>query len=195
MVSPRRRTGPRTLRRALLSIALALAATLGLTSAASADEGDSQMQEGYLLVQGALGYLAHEGARASDIAMEKIDASLAASDQAGVDVNLVRQAKATLQAGDVATTQELLQKSIATAVSNLPRAVGEDTGTSTVPSDLPGRGPLSTLDWTLLALSVLLVLGGAAGALRSRPHDSIRSLQARLRESTGMQDRAVGTEL
>ena len=131
MVGARRRTGRRSLRRTLISCALAAAATVALAPGAWAHGGDGETTEGYVLVQQALGYLAHEGASGSDAAMEKVDDAMATTDQEGVDVALVQQADDALKAGDVGAAQDLLQRSIAAAVSSLKPAVGEDTGTST----------------------------------------------------------------
>lgn len=190
MVGARRRTSRRSLRRTLISSALAAAATLALAPGAWAHGGDGETKEGYVLVQQALGYLAHDGASGVDAAMEKVDDALATTDQEGVDVALVQQAEDALKAGDVSSAQDALQRSIAAAVSSLKPAMGEETGTSTVASDLPGRGPLTGLDWVLLAISALIAAIGAGLAVRLRPEDTIRALRARLGDSARLTDPA-----
>lgn len=165
----------------LVAFALAAFGVFSSAPAAWAHGDGEETQEGYLLVQQALGYLAHDGADGTDAALEKLDDTLATTDQEGVDVSLVEQAQAALQSGDVAQGQELLQESITEAVSDLPPAVGSETGTTVIPSDLPGRGALGGPDWVFLGLSVLLLVVGAWLAVRLRPADTVRSLQAHLR--------------
>lgn len=163
----------------MLAVTLSTAALIALPSAAWAHGGDTT-NEGYLLVEQALGYLAHEGDAGVDMAMDKVGDTLATTDQEGVDVGLVQQAKASLEKGDVAAAQAELQSSIKAAVSTMAPAVGDETGTSLIPSDLPGRGALSGLDEVFLAVSGLLVLAGAALAAHFRPADPVRVLRARL---------------
>lgn len=190
MVGSRPRTTRRSLLRALISSGLAVAGTLTFAPGAWAHGGEGETEEGYVLVQQALGHLAHDGALASDAAMEKIDDALATTDQEGVDVALVRRAEDALKAGDVSTAQDLLQRSIAVAVGSLEPAVGEQTGTSTIPSELPGRGPLTGLDWSLLATSALIAAVGAGLAVRLRPPDTLRTLQTRLGNAVRPADQA-----
>ncbi len=168
-----------TRRARVVAVALSAAALIALPSAAWADS-EGETTQGYVLVQQALGYLAHEGTAGVEMAMDKVKDALATTDQKGVDVALVQEAKGALDQGDVAAAQAELQSSITVAVKGLAPAVGVDTGTTVVPSDLPGRGALSGLDKTFLAISILLVLVGAAIAARFRPADSVRVLRARL---------------
>lgn len=177
--------------------ALAVAGIMSVAPAAWAHgDGEGETQEGYLLVQQALGHLAHAGEDGIDAALEKIDDTLATTDQEGVDVGLVVEAQGALEAGDVAGGQALLQESITEAVSDLPPAVGSETGTTVIPSDLPGRGPLGGLDWAFLGLSVLLLAVGAWLAVRLRPADTVRSLQARLggAQPLDVDEQAAGME-
>ena len=195
MVGSRPKTARRSLLRALISSGLAVAGTLAFAPGAWAHGGEGETEEGYVLVQQALGHLAHEGALASDAAMEKVDDALATTDQEGVDVALVQQAEDALKAGDVSKAQDLLQRSIAVAVSSLKPAVGEHTGTSTVLSDLPGRGPLTTLDWGLLGISALIAAVGAGLAVRLRPPDTLRALRTRLGDAARLNDQPHEMEL
>ncbi|MDO8120725.1 hypothetical protein Q6346_05280 [Isoptericola sp. b490] len=165
----------------LVSCVLAAAGTVSLASAAWAHgDGEGETKEGYLLVQQALGYLAHQGTNGIDAALEKIDDTLATTDQEGVDVSQVEAAQGALSSGDVAKGQELLQASITEAVSDLPPAVGSATGTTVIPSDMPGRGALGGSDWVFLGASALFAALGAWLAARLRPADTVRSLRARL---------------
>ena len=136
---------------------------------------------GYLLVQQALGHLAHDtNDTGIDLALEKVDDALNTKDQEGVDVAELRQARAALEAGDVPQGRAQLTESISAALSQLPPATGEGTGTTTVPSALPGRGTLSGSDWMLLVVSVLLLGLGGGLAWHFRPRDNLRRLRAQL---------------
>jgi hypothetical protein len=149
-----------------------------------AHAGDGESTVGYQLVQQALGHLAHDTGRLGiELAIEKVDDALATADQAGVDVAEVEQARAALDAGEIERGRALLQRSISDAISQLPPATGEETGTSVVLTPLPGRGALAAVDWATLATSTLLVLGGVALAARFRPHESVRALQRLLGQS------------
>lgn len=142
---------------------------------ASAHEGDPSA-EGYLLVQQALGHLVHDPADVGP-ALEKIDAALAAPDQAGVSVAELQQAKAALQAGNVAQGRALLQGSIAVALSTLKPATGDQTGTTVVLDPLPPRGGLTGADWGFLTVSMLAVLTGLLLAYVFRPRENVRDLR------------------
>lgn len=166
--------------RGLLIAAIGLLALLAVSQPASA-HGDDETQEGYLLVQQALGYLAddtsHEGV---DLAMEKVDDALAAEDHDGVAVAEVENAMSALKAGDVGLGRVLLQDSIKEALDNLPPAIGNETGTKVVLPELPGRPDLRGQDWGFLVGSVALLLLGVGLAFRFRPRDSVGELRRRL---------------
>lgn len=143
--------------------------------------GGGETEEGYLLVQQALGHLAHDtNAEGVALAMEKVDDALKTADQEGVDVKELQRARATLESGDAAQGKTQLTQAISEALSQLPPATGEETGTTTVPSALPGRGALSGRDWMFLAVSVLLLGLGGGLAWRFRPRDNLRHLRAQL---------------
>ena len=170
----------------LLGFALGLLATAPTALAHGGDES----QEGYLLVQQALGHLAHDTSHTGiDLAMEKVDDALAAEDHDGVAIPQVTQAKAALEAGQVESARSLLQDSIKVALSELPPAVGNETGTKLIAPELPGREGLTGLDWLLLGASVVLVAVGLAMSSVFRPRDSVGVLRRRL---GGQQDSGAG---
>lgn len=177
---PGREHWPGAVLRGLFVTATALAALLlPITPAWAHGEGETKV--GYVLIQQALGHLAHdEGHVGMDQAMEKIDDALKTDEQTGVDIALVQQAKAALGAEDIAGARALLERSIASAVAALAPATGAQTGTRQVLLPLRGRGALSGLDFVFAAVSVLMLLIGLALAVMFRPHDSIRRLRASL---------------
>jgi hypothetical protein len=165
---------------AALVAAIALLGTIGLPQAASA-HGDDETQEAYLLVQQALGHLAHDtGADGIELAMEKVDDALATEDQEGVNVAEVQEGMQALEAGHGQEARALLQDSIADALSSLPPATGYDSGTTVVMSPLPGRTGLSAEDVLLLIGSLAVAGLGIVLAYRFRPRDSVRDLRDRL---------------
>lgn len=162
---------------------LTLAAGLLLATAASvgpawAHGGAAGAPEGYVFVQQALGHLAHERSpRAVADAEASVGQALSATDQDGVDVALVAQAKAELTGGQIAAAQQTLQKSITVAVTELKPATGEETGTTVVGEPLPGRGSLTGTDWTFGAVSLLLLAVGVGLALLFRPAQNLAQLR------------------
>lgn len=175
-----------------LWITLLLAGVVALGSVLSASpawaDGDGETTEGYLLVQQALGHLAHDTTSGGIVlAMEKIDDALSTKDQEGVDVAELQQAKAALEAGQVEQGRALLQHSISEAISQLKPATGEETGTTIVLSPLPGRGGLTGGDWGFLVVSVLLLFLGGGLAWRLRPPDNVHELRRRLGSPAGVQ--------
>ncbi len=168
----------------VVSAALVMLGSLTVAAPAWA-HGVGETKQGYVLVQQALGHLAHDqSTQGVMLALEKIDDVLATSDQQGVDISVVKRAQSELMAGRVEAGRELLQESIAAAVASLGRATGEATGTTLIPIIMPGRGALTNRDWSLLWLSFLLTLAGAGLALRYRPQHSVRELGRQLRATT-----------
>ena len=146
--------------------------------------GTGETEEGYLLVQQALGHLAHDTTSTGiDLAMEKVDDALKTKDQEGVDVGEVTQAKAALEAGNVEQASALLQHSISQAVSKLMAATGEETGTKVVLSSQNGRGRFALAGWLTLGGSVLLLALAAWVAWRFRPADTVHDLRRTLAAS------------
>lgn len=163
----------------LLACALAVGSMLSAAPARADEPGETTV--GYLLVQQALGHLAHDtSSEGIEIAMEKTDDALSTKDQEGVDVPELQKAMAALQAGQVEQGRALLQHSISGAVAQLKPAIGEETGTKLVLSPLPGRGSLAGGDWGSLVVSVLALLLGVGLAWRFRPQDNVHELRRRL---------------
>lgn len=155
----------------------------GLASAASASaHGEGETTEAYLLVQQALGHLAHDASSDGVMAaLEKVDDALSTTDQDGVDVAELERGKAALEAGQVAQGRALLQDSIAKAITELKPATGEETGTTIVLDPLPGRSIFTAEDIGFLAVSVLFLLLGVGLAWRFKPQDNVQELRRRLR--------------
>ncbi len=144
---------------------------------ASAHGGDPTT-EGYLIVQQALGYLANEpGENGTTGALMKIDEALAVTDQEGVAVPQLQQAKTALEAGKRDDGRALLQGSITEALAAQKPATGEETGTTVMADPVSGRGPLTGGDWALLGLSLLVALAGLTLAVVLRPHQSLGDLR------------------
>jgi len=162
----------------------------GLASAtpAWAHAGSGETEVGYVLVQQALGHLAHDKtSNGVELSMEKIGDVLKTKDQAGVNIAEVQQAKTALEAGQVVRGQTLLQHSITEAVSKLMPATGEETGTKVVSDPLPGRGALGGTGWAFLGASLLFVLLGGGLAYRFKPADTVAQLRERLGTPTYQQ--------
>jgi hypothetical protein len=149
-----------------------------------ADGGDP-LDEGYVIVQQALSYLVNDASAAGTTealmngtteALMKVDEALAADDQDGVDVAVLREAKTALQAGDTAAGRELLQESITAAVTALAPATGEETGTTIVLGPLSDRAPFSITKWILLASSLVVAAVGVWLATLFRPRESLKEL-------------------
>ena len=165
--------------RTLAVATIALGSVLAATPASAHGEGETK--EGYLLVQQALGHLAHDtGASGIDLAMEKVADALETDDQEGVDVAQLEGGMAALEAGDGVQARTLLQDSINGALESLPPATGVETGTHQVDPALSGRSDLRAQDWALLVASVVVLLLGVWLAFLFRPRDSIRTLRTSL---------------
>lgn len=168
------------------SLAAALVALTSLVGALALSQpalahGDDETQEGYLLIQQALGHLAHDtSSKGIDLAMEKVNDALETEDQEGVAVPEVEQGMRALEAGQVDHARTLLQDSITAALAELPRATGYQSGTTVVLSELPGRSGLSGQDWALLGASIALAGVGLVLAYRFRPRDSVAELRRRM---------------
>ena len=177
------RRGASGLRTTLQGIACALVvAAMTLVPARAFAHGGDETEEGYLLVQQALGHLAHEtNDEGIALAAEKVDDALATKDNDGVNVAEVRRAATALAAHRPAAARALLQDSIQEALNGLPPATGNMTGTTVVMPAMPGRsGGLHGQDVVFLITSLTLGGLGAFLAYRFRPEDSVRVLRRRL---------------
>ena len=171
--------------RAITAGALTALFVLCGSSSPAAAHGDDETNKGYLLVQQALGHLAHDtSAEGIDLAMEKVGDAMETDDQDGVDVSELEQGMAALQAGDPSGARTLLQDSIQDALAGLPRATGTQTGTTVVLPELEGRSASGGDDVLLLLASIAVAGAGAWLAFVYRPHDSIGVLRALLGSST-----------
>ena len=170
----------RRLRAAIAVASIGLLSLFAVVSPVSADGGD-ETDEGYLLVQQALGHLAHDASSGGvALAMEKVEDALATTDQEGVAVGDVERAAQALDAGRVGRARALLQGSITQALGELGPATGEQTGTTLVTPSLPGREALTGRDWGFLTASVVVFLAGLWLAVLFRPRDTIGELRQRL---------------
>jgi hypothetical protein len=170
-------------RRILITVLITSFVSLGepVAIAPAWAHGSGETEVGYQLVLQALGHLAHQSDTQGVMpAMEKIDDALRTTEQQGVDVAELKQAKMELMAGNVAQGRALLQHSITQALSQLPPPTGEDTGTKIVLDALPGRGALTATDWGFLIVSILLLLFGVGMSWRFRPTENIRELRQKL---------------
>jgi len=137
-----------------------------------------------------------------DIIEDKIGDALESEDQHGVDMALVKQAKDALEGNEMMKVRDLLQRAIGArpdltgtdvrpilqvpkGESTVPLATGEQTGTTVVTDELPGRGGLTGADVTLLVLAGLVALAGLVFSVRSRPADTIRALRRRAAALSG----------
>jgi hypothetical protein len=187
------RTGPavRQLVHLLVVVAMALLGVSAAATPASAHGGDASKQ-GYVLVQQALGHLAHDGGRIGmDLAIEKVNDALAAKDHDGVDVAEVLRAKQALEAKQVDGARSLLQDSIKAALAELPPATGEMTGTKLVLAPMPRHDGLAGRDWFFLGASAALLLIGFGLAGWYRPADTIGDLRRLLVGPTTRHERPL----
>ncbi|HZJ03241.1 MAG TPA: hypothetical protein VFE20_06120 [Thermoleophilia bacterium] len=143
--------------------------------------GGEESEEGYALVQQAIGYLTNfSGEAAIEPAAEKVGDALATSDQDGIDVAQLEQAQAALEAGDAEQARSLLQESITEAVAGLPPATGEETGTTVISDELAGNDGLDGTDVGLLLGSIALLGLGVGLSWRFRPDDTVKVLRRRI---------------
>ena len=129
-----------------------------------------------------------------DSVKDKVADALESKDADGVDVALVKQAQAAVDREDMMGARELLQRSIGaradvtgrnvqpilqvpTGSDDAQLATGEETGTTVVTDELPGRGALTRPDVALLVLAVIVGAAGIVLSIRLRPADSIHALR------------------
>lgn len=162
------------------STAIGFVAAFAGTSAAWA-HGEGETTQGYVLVQQALGHLAHSTSMSTvDLAMEKVDDALETDDHEGVDLAELERGQAALEAHDVDRARILLQDSIQEALAQLPPATGNETGTHQVTPTLEGQPDFRAQDWGFVVISALAMVLGVWLSFRFRPVESVRTLRARL---------------
>lgn len=176
----------------MLVLAL-LSVTVGAPSALG--HGGDESEEAYVLVQQALAHLAHDSTHVGvELSMEKVEDALAAEDQEGVAVAEVERARQALEANQVGRARSLLQRSIEGALSELPPAVGEQTGTTVVAPALERQGDLTGRDWWFLATSTAALLAGVVLAYHFRPSDTLGDLRQRLAAGTATDNGGAGQQ-
>jgi hypothetical protein len=158
-------------------LAVVLLAVAAPAQGAWADGGEAT-DEGYVMVQGALSFLANDPRElGQQQALAMVDDALAAEDQDGVDVAGLQEGKSALEAGQIGDAQRLLQDSISEAVANLEPATGDESGTGVVLPPLASQGAVVGFDWLFLAVSALALLAGGALTYLFRPHETLRELR------------------
>jgi hypothetical protein len=169
------------LARLVLGVTIVVGVSVLAASPSASGDEPGETDVGYLLVQQALGHLAHDSsAEGIEMVMEKVGDALETDHQEGVDLPSLERAMAALEAEDIDGARRLLQESITEALNNLPPATGMQSGTTTVRPELAGRSGLAGQDWGFLTVSVLALLLGAWLTFRFRPPDTIRALRTRL---------------
>lgn len=175
----RRRDHPR--KRAVSRMSAAVIAVLAiiggpLAAAPAWADGGQSTEEGYVMVLQAVSYLVNSPGGGTVEAIAMVDDALAAADQDGVDVAVLREGRTALEEGRIDEGRALLEKSIIEAVTDLPPATGEESGTTQVlPPFSPEQG-LSLTDWVFLGLSALVAAIGIFLAVLFRPTESLREL-------------------
>ena len=166
-------------RRVALAAAITVVVLLSAATPAFA-HGSGESDKAGDLVRQAIAFIVNEP-RNPMAATEKIDDAENAADKDGVDLDLVAQARAALDQGDIHQARSLLERSIG-ARSHLsgedplpigetrPLATGAETGIKVVTDPLAPHRGMTGGDWA--ALSGLIVLGalGVYLAVRFRPH-------------------------
>jgi hypothetical protein len=131
-----------------------------------------------------------------DAITDKIKDAQDSDDVSGVDLALVKQAQAAVEANRMDRARDLLQRSIGAAVDvtgtdvrpilhvsaglhEVALATGEQPGTLVVTNELPGRGPWTSTDTALIALAAALGATGIWLGLRYRPQHRVRELRHR----------------
>lgn len=182
----------------LLSAGLLLAAATGLGGSPAAwAHGDEDEIAAVDAVRQAIALLVDDPEDMEPIT-DKIADALESEETTGVDLALVERAQSSVGADRMMRARRLLERAIGArsdlagidmqpilrvprGTYRLPLAVGLDTGTYVVTDELPGRGSLTGLDITLLALAVVLAATGLVLSVRLRPPDSVRSLRRQAR--------------
>jgi len=170
-----------------------LAAGTIVTAPAVLAHGGESIPSSSEAVRQAIAYIVNDP-RNMDAIKDKVGDSLEAEDTTGVNLAVVKQALVAVEANHMMQARTLLERAIGARsdmagtdmrpILQVPRgsssvslAVGEDTETSVVTDELPGRGGLTGADITLLVLAALMAVAGVLLSVRLRPPDSIRTLR------------------
>jgi len=161
--------------RLLSAIAVAWLAVAALATPAAAHEGE-QAVPALTQVQVAVAILRTQP-ELVDLAADRINDATEAEDKDGVDVDLVEQAKGTLEAGDLAKTELLLEQALGACpgqpVTN-PAGIRGKLPATPCPAPAPhelaiGRvRPHGATRASLLAIGAVLILGGLVLTRRIR---------------------------
>ncbi|MFD8495795.1 hypothetical protein [Amycolatopsis sp. NPDC059657] len=140
--------------------------------------GDEGTDRAYDLVRQAIALIVNTPDD-MDAISDKINDAIGAKDPSNVQIPSVQQAKQAADGGDLHQARSLLEQSIGARVHTgvaepvpigQPAPVtGADTGTVAAIDELAGRGALNGGDWIMLAISVVVGLGGVVLSLRLRP--------------------------
>jgi hypothetical protein len=144
-------------------------------------------------VRQAIAHLVHDPPNMAAVE-DKVGDALEAEDTSGVDLALVEEAQAAVEANHMMRARILLERAIGArsdlagtdmqpilqvppGSSTVSLAVGSATGTNVVTDEMPGRGALTGTDLVLLLLAGLMAVCGVLLSFRVRPPDSIRALR------------------
>ena len=163
--------------RAVRLAAVVAALTLAFVPGTAWAHGPEDTGRAYDLVRQAIALIVNTPDDMDAIA-DKVNDAMEAEDSSGVQITLVKQAEQAMEAGDLHQTRALLEKSIGARVHTdasepvpigQPAPVGADTGTVAAVDPMPGRSGIDGSDWIMLALSVVVGVGGIALSLELRP--------------------------
>jgi hypothetical protein len=154
---------------------VALAFIVGVASTAFAHEGEKNVP-GVTLVQEAIA-IARSQPELMDSVADKIKDTLDANNQANVNIDLVRQAQAALDSGNMAQVELLLEQSIGACPGQPVIAPGGLRSPQPITSPCPKVSHLTALNRVpvrgtarpvLLSLAVMAIAGGLLLARRVR---------------------------
>lgn len=154
---------------------------VAVADAPAAAHGEGETEEGCLLVQQALGHVAHDTSMGGiDAAMEKVQDALDTKDQEGVDVSELEQGMSALQAGDVDQARRPLQDSIATAPEALASRFGQPDCDAHRRAGAPRSVRMAHPGLDLPARAVRRPADRSWLAYLFRPQDKLRNLRSML---------------
>ncbi len=201
------------LMRAACAVMLTFGALIAFPVPAFAHTGEATTKAS-LLVRQAIALIVNTPRNEMEIE-DKINDALDSNDTAGVNLDLVGQAKDKLAAGDLHATRTLLERSIGArphlspampvAIGSTPAqsasmpgtvidtpngpmqmAVGDQTGSGVAEDPLSVSTDLSGRELGALIVSIVAIAGGVVLAIRFRPPISLRQLRARAAAGGGV---------